>query len=98
MSFRDTPIQHYGISLVYFLFYLIVHLPVILMIPLDVTSAAHSIFFTGKVNMFSITTIERKMYSIDGIGSFINAPYKRFGLSLQWHGWLMFRNLVDLFS
>lgn len=73
------------------LFYLIVHLSVILMILLDVTSAAHSLFFTGKFMMPNITLQSKEnMRSIEGSGEFINAPYNRFGLSLQlWHGWLM---------
>ena len=67
------------------------HLSVILMRPLDVTSAAHSLFFTGKFKMPNITLQSKdKMLSISGTGDFINAPYNRFGLFLQWHGRLMF--------
>ena len=68
-----------------FMFYLIVHLSVILIIPLDVTSAAHSLFFSGKFKMPNITLqSKQKLLSIEGTGDFINAPYNRFGLSLQY--------------
>ena len=91
MSFRDTPIQDSGISLVCFLSYLIVQVSVILMIPLDVTSAGHSLFFTGKFKMPNITLQSKeKMRSIDGTGNFINAPYNRFDLCFRWGGRLMF--------
>jgi hypothetical protein len=69
-----------------FLSYLVIHLHVILMILLDVTSAAHSAFFAGKFKMPNITLQSNdKMLSIGATGSFINAPYNRFVLSLQWH-------------
>jgi hypothetical protein len=95
---RDIPIRESGISLVRS-FYLVVHLSVILMILLDVTSAAHSVFFAGNFKMPNITLqSKKKMHSIDGTGYFINAPHNRFGLSLQCHKRLMYRNLFDLVS
>jgi hypothetical protein len=48
-------------------------------IPLDVTSAAHSMFFSGKFKMPNITSQSKERFrSIDGTGVFINAPYNRF--------------------
>jgi len=45
----------------------------------NVTSAAHSTFFTGKFKMPNITLESKdQMLSIDGIGEFINAPYNSF--------------------
>jgi len=42
----------------------------------NVTSAAHSAFFTGKFKMPNITLQSKdKMLSISGTGDFINAPY-----------------------
>ena len=81
MSFKDTPIQDSGILLVCFMSYLMVHLSIFLMIPLDVTSAAHSEFFSGTFMMPNITG--QNLLSIKGTGKFINAPGNRFGLSLQ---------------
>ena len=64
-----------------FLFYRIVHPSVVLMRPLDVTSAAHSMFFSGKFTMPNITLQSKdKMRSISGNGNFINAPFNRFDL------------------
>jgi len=45
----------------------------------NVTSAAHSLFFSGKFKMPNITTQSKEKFrSIDGTGVFINAPYNSF--------------------
>ena len=63
-----------------------IHLLVVLTTLLDVTSAAHSVFFTGKFKMPNITQQSTdKLRSITGYGEFINAPFNRFGtISLVW--------------
>ena len=56
------------------------HLLAILTIPLDVTSAAHSLFFAANFKMPNITQ------PLIGHGEFINAPHNRFGTYLQDYG------------
>lgn len=56
------------------------HFLVILTIPLDVTSAAHSLFFAAKFKMPNITQKSKDVLRpMIGHGEFINAPHNRFG-------------------
>jgi len=75
-----------------------VHLPAVLTIPPDVTSAAHSAFFVGKFKTPNITQESKDVLRpITAHGEFINAPYNRFGIFLHWYGRLC-PNLIDLAS